>query len=1322
MQMTKDKLLAKYALGLASAMVFTAGVSQAQPAPSAPPESESEEEVIVLSPFEVSAAEERGYAAATTLAGNRLNTDLRDVGNAIQVVTSQFLADTGAVNNETLLQYTTSTEVGNVFGNFAGLGDGQRLDERERFRNPNQNTRVRGLTSADNTRDYFLTDIPWDGYNIDRVDLSRGPNSILFGQGSPAGIINGSTKMASFRNANKVEIRVDNNGSIRGSLDINYVLLKDELAIRIMGLSDNQKFQQKPAYQDDNRITAAIRYEPGFLKKGSARTILKINAEGGRVESNRPRSLPPLDYITPWFYTGNVNGRYLIGGGTIVPGSGGGTAFDYGPSVNAGDPRTFQNLNKLTTNPHLAQNDNFFRPEFAHGLTRPSINGGPYGGRINPYYNPWIGNFGNQVGGPIAYYSSPGVGTATNYWVEETRGNYGINTSGAVDRGVGGFQFNRLVAVNGYAQFARNAGLKYSEFGVYRDNTLTDPTIFDFYNNLLDGPNKNEWQRFNVVSGSLSQTFMEDKFGFDLSYNREDYKNGQLALFSGAQQGIYIDINRTHTDGTNAGTGTYPNNLPWENGTKNENLGRPFIGDTGAGGNQSYHSFRTSKRATAFFTHDFDEEGKAENLLFRFLGRHTLTGLWARDEQKTDNRSWRRYAITDPAWRAFLEQTANWTEGQNFLPSAVIYLGPSLLNASSASGANLPRPETTFRLASGTVRTFDSHWKHPLAPNAPGYVDPAADWNNLFFPNDPLTVQWYATNNPNNPIYSNGYRNRQAENPANYVGWVNMPLNITDSEAAPGNRDLLTTEARLQKKRTTSKVLVWQGHLLDGSIVGTFGYRKDRAEGQSLSLNNSSAAPYTRQYGHLNLTPDIYKLTTAPTSLEETSKSWSIMVHFDDLPGLKNLFEPLPLRVSGFFSKSSNFQPEALRVDVYGEPIPLPSGETKDYGILLETKDGKYSLRVNKFETVATFANSTGLNGAGFLGDSQVQGGSWANQYQYDFYRGNQPSDAIITWQVNNRPAGAPQPPGWSAQVRANNPEWDPANSLYNFGTGGAYATQEAASAREAEVVAAWRAWQAKVDPRFYAAWGINLNAPFDQSNPRGLTASRPNGFSLTEDSTSKGYEIELAAQPTPNWRVAVNAAKTNATRSNIGGANLAAFIAAYEEALTTTAAGDMRIWWGGAGNTTALADWYSNVGGEWAQRELQNGTNVPELREWRVNAITNYDFTEGALKGFGVGGGLRWQSEVVIGYRPVEVPGKPRELSFDISNPYMGPAETSFDLWLRYGRKLTNRIDWSIQLNVRNAFQDNELIPITTQPDGTPAAYRIAPPRVFMLTNTFSF
>jgi outer membrane receptor for ferric coprogen and ferric-rhodotorulic acid len=95
----------------------------------AKPAAQQDEDVLVLSPFEVSADSDTGYTSATTLAGNRLNTELRDIGNAVTVINSQFLKDIGATSNDSLLQYTVGTEVGNLHGNFAGTGDGAFLDE-----------------------------------------------------------------------------------------------------------------------------------------------------------------------------------------------------------------------------------------------------------------------------------------------------------------------------------------------------------------------------------------------------------------------------------------------------------------------------------------------------------------------------------------------------------------------------------------------------------------------------------------------------------------------------------------------------------------------------------------------------------------------------------------------------------------------------------------------------------------------------------------------------------------------------------------------------------------------------------------------------------------------------------------------------------------------------------------------------------------------------------------------------------------------------------------------------------------------------------------
>src|SRR5882672_6757113 len=106
----------RYALAAALA-AFTAWPSAAQTA--LPTKPATEDETVTLTPFEVTSSKDTGYQATDTLAGTRIRTDLRDVGSAISVVTKEFMRDIGATDNQSLLQYMTSAEVGGTTGNFS---------------------------------------------------------------------------------------------------------------------------------------------------------------------------------------------------------------------------------------------------------------------------------------------------------------------------------------------------------------------------------------------------------------------------------------------------------------------------------------------------------------------------------------------------------------------------------------------------------------------------------------------------------------------------------------------------------------------------------------------------------------------------------------------------------------------------------------------------------------------------------------------------------------------------------------------------------------------------------------------------------------------------------------------------------------------------------------------------------------------------------------------------------------------------------------------------------------------------------------------------
>jgi outer membrane receptor protein involved in Fe transport len=189
--------------------------AQSAPTPPETPSDEPEEEVVVLSPFEVT-SENEGYMAEDTLGGARTRTRLIDTPSSVSVITPKFLQDTGDTNSEALLRYTTSTEVAGFYGNFSGMtsrGAGVTgAAEGERLANPQALNRARGIGALDNTRNYLLSSIPWDGYNISRVEIARGPNSFLFGVGSPSGISNVMTNNATFNDGGSIEGRYGSYG------------------------------------------------------------------------------------------------------------------------------------------------------------------------------------------------------------------------------------------------------------------------------------------------------------------------------------------------------------------------------------------------------------------------------------------------------------------------------------------------------------------------------------------------------------------------------------------------------------------------------------------------------------------------------------------------------------------------------------------------------------------------------------------------------------------------------------------------------------------------------------------------------------------------------------------------------------------------------------------------------------------------------------------------------------------------------------------------------------------------------------------------------
>lgn len=229
----------------------------------------------------------------------------------------------------------------------------------------------------------------------------------------------------------------------------------------------------------------------------------------------------------------------------------------------------------------------------------------------------------------------------------------------------------------------------------------------------------------------------------------------------------------------------------------------------------------------------------------------------------------------------------------------------------------------------------------------------------------------------------------------------------------------------------------------------------------------------------------------------------------------------------------------------------------------------------------------------------------------------------------------------------------------------------------------------------------------------------------------SEGWEFEGTFNPTNNWRITFNAAMQEARKANVG-ADFTEFInrnlplwkdgngqlatnlrqmEGLEDIIYFNAFGTSQL-----GNLAII-----NMYVPYLNALAANGSPVQELRRWRFNAVTNYDFRSGRLKGWSVGGAARWQDKVAIGF-----PAKQNEAGawvYDVTRPYYGSDQINYDAWLRYGRRILNdKLRWSIQLNVRDIFGSEDLIAVTAQPNGAVASARIPQPNKWTISNTIEF
>jgi catecholate siderophore receptor len=174
------------------------------------------------------APETNAYRAERTTSATRTDTPLRDVPQAVTVVTSEVIADQSIQSMGEAVQY--------VPGVTMGQGEGNR----------DQPT-IRGNgTTADFFVDGLRDDVQHfrDVYNVERIEVLKGPNAMIFGRGGGGGVINRVTKQAVWDPVHAFSVQAGSFSKGRGTLDVGQGV-SDALALRL-----NLMYEDSESYRD----------------------------------------------------------------------------------------------------------------------------------------------------------------------------------------------------------------------------------------------------------------------------------------------------------------------------------------------------------------------------------------------------------------------------------------------------------------------------------------------------------------------------------------------------------------------------------------------------------------------------------------------------------------------------------------------------------------------------------------------------------------------------------------------------------------------------------------------------------------------------------------------------------------------------------------------------------------------------------------------------------------------------------------------------------------------------------------------------------------
>ena len=213
--MRHSVLLASAASFVAIAIPAQALAAEAEAAVAVADSAEASETIVVT-------GQREEYGVRSTSTATKTPTDIKDIPQALTVISESQIEDQALRSIADVLMF--------VPGATPGTGEGNR----------DQITLRGNTTTADFFVDSIRDDVQYfrDLYNVDRVEVLRGSNAMIFGRGGGGGIVNRVTKRSSLNPYREFAIAGDSEGGVRLTGDVDQPL-GSGAGLRVNGVYEN---------------------------------------------------------------------------------------------------------------------------------------------------------------------------------------------------------------------------------------------------------------------------------------------------------------------------------------------------------------------------------------------------------------------------------------------------------------------------------------------------------------------------------------------------------------------------------------------------------------------------------------------------------------------------------------------------------------------------------------------------------------------------------------------------------------------------------------------------------------------------------------------------------------------------------------------------------------------------------------------------------------------------------------------------------------------------------------------------------------------------